>query len=115
MLKLCLYVPVEATERVKQAIFAVGAGRIGNYGQACWQCSGTGQFRPLAGSDPAVGAQGGVSRVEELRIETLVREEDAAAVIAALREAHPYEEPAYDLIRLVAAPGVPFVPGPHPS
>ncbi|MFW5752462.1 MAG: NGG1p interacting factor NIF3 [Planctomycetota bacterium] len=110
MLKLCLYVPVDATEAVKRALFAAGAGRIGNYDQACWQCSGTGQFRPLAGSDPTIGTHGGVSRVEELRIEMLVREQDAAAVIAALCEAHPYEEPAYDLTRLAGAPGVPFDP-----
>ena len=61
MYTLCFYVPESALEQVKAAVFAAGAGRIGNYDQCCWQVAGQGQFRPLAGSNPAIGRQGAVA------------------------------------------------------
>ena len=58
MFKLCFYVPDSHLDAVKQAIFAVGGGRIGLYDSCCWQVQGLGQFRPLPGSQPHLGEQG---------------------------------------------------------
>lgn len=101
MYKLVVFVPEDHAEQVKQALFAAGAGRQGNYDSCCWQSAGSGQFRPLAGSQPFIGQQGAVERVAELRVETLCPGARIREVIAALRAAHPYEEPAFDLIALV--------------
>lgn len=102
--KLCVYVPEAALDTVKDAVFAAGAGRQGNYDHCCWQVAGQGQFRPLAGSDPYLGSQGQVETVNEYRVEMLCPGERVAAVVAALRAAHPYEEPAFDLVRLEPVP-----------
>lgn len=101
MYKLVVFVPETHGEAVKEAIFAAGAGRQGNYEACCWQSAGTGQFRPMAGSQPFIGSQGALERVAELRVETLCSAEVMGPVLAALREAHPYEEPAFDIIALV--------------
>jgi len=95
MYKLETYVPEAAVERVKTAIFAAGAGRLGNYDCCCWQTSGHGQFRPLAGSSPAVGQQGRIEVVAEVKLEAVCAPEALPAVIAALKSAHPYETPAF--------------------
>ena len=104
MKKLCFYVPATHLETVKAAVFAAGAGRIGAYADCCWQTSGTGQFRPLEGSDPFICTSGRLETVDEFRVEMLCEDALADAVVAALRGAHPYEEPAWDLTD-VRAPG----------
>lgn len=101
MIKLCFFVPLEALEAVKSAVFAAGAGRIGQYDQCCWQCEGTGQFRPLDGSDPYLGQTGQLETVVEYKVETVCADERLRDVIVALRKAHPYEEPAYEAYRLL--------------
>jgi len=100
MFKLCYYVPESHLAATKAALFAAGAGRVGDYDCCCWQVRGTGQFRPLAGSRPYLGREGEVETVDEYRVEMVCADEQAAAVVRALREAHLYEEPAYDLVRL---------------
>jgi len=100
MHKLCFYVPEGHLEVVKTAVFAAGAGRIGDYDQCCWQVLGTGQFRPLAGSNPFLGQQGSVEQVPEYRVELVCEDHLVRAAVLALVAAHPYEEPAYDVIRL---------------
>ncbi len=100
MLKLTVYVPETHLESVKEALFAAGAGRYKNYDRCCWQVCGEGQFRPLAGSNPYLGVQESEERVAEYRVEMVCRDEIAASVNAALLAAHPYEEPAYDFIRV---------------
>lgn len=102
MYKLGFYVPHTHLEMVKGALFAAGAGRIGNYDSCCWQVLGTGQFRPLAGSNPHLGAQGVVEQVAEWRVEMVVADALLQPVMAALRASHPYEEPAFDVVALVA-------------
>jgi len=102
--KLCFYVPEAALEAVKDAVFAAGAGRQGNYDRCYWQVAGQGQFRPLAGSNPHLGSLGQLETVPEYRVELLCPGERAAVVVAALRAAHPYEEPAFDLVRLEVPP-----------
>lgn len=101
MYKLGFYVPATHLEVVKQALFAAGAGRIGNYDSCCWQVLGSGQFRPLDGSNPHLGQQGRVEVVDEWRVEMVVADELLKAVVAALRQSHPYEEPAFDAVQLV--------------
>jgi len=102
MKKLCFYVPEAHLEVVKAAVFAAGAGRIGAYGECCWQTPGTGQFRPLEGSTPFIGSENRLERVEEYRVEMLCPDAVAERVIAALCDAHPYEEPAWDLTQVRA-------------
>ena len=100
MYKLCFFVPEAAAEAVKEAVFEVGAGRIGNYDKCCWQVKGTGQFRPLAGSSPHLGEHGRVEKVEEFKVEMVCADEHISAAVAALKKAHPYEEVAYEVYRL---------------
>ncbi|HET8711272.1 MAG TPA: YqfO family protein [Spongiibacteraceae bacterium] len=102
MYKLCVYVPVSHLDVVKQALFDAGAGCIGDYDSCCWQVAGQGQFRPLAGANPFIGAQGQIEVVEEYKVELVCSDDVVAAAVAALKQAHPYEEPAYQVWRLEA-------------
>ena len=101
MYKLCFYVPQSHLEAVKQAAFDAGAGRIGDYDSCCWQVEGTGQFRPLAGSDPFLGRQGEIEQVPEYRVEMVCDRDHIKAAVAAMIAAHPYEEPAWDVLQVV--------------
>ena len=100
MYKIVFFVPVSHVEPVKAAMFEAGAGAIGNYDCCAWQTLGQGQFRALDGSDPFLGQVGEIERVEEYRVEMVVADHLIQAVVTALREAHPYEEPAFDVWRL---------------
>jgi hypothetical protein len=99
--KLVVFVPPDALDAVRDAIFAAGAGRIGNYERCSWYTEGTGTFLPGAGSDPVVGERGREERVPELRLEAVFPEERQDDVVSALRGAHPYEEPAFDVMPLL--------------
>ncbi len=103
--KLVAYVPDEAVERVLDAVTAAGAGRIGDYERCAWSTSGTGTFRPLPGAHPTTGEVGRVEHVVERRLEVVVPRALRRDVLQAMRSAHPYEEPAYDLLELVDEPG----------
>src|SRR5919206_1667937 len=94
--KLVWFVPEDALERTREAVFRAGAGRIGDYERCSWYTAGTGTFEGGEGTAPAIGEAGREERAPELRVETVVPAEKAAAVVAALLEAHPYEEVAYD-------------------
>lgn len=96
--KLIFYVPESHVEQVKAAVFDAGAGRQGNYDQCCWQTLGVGQFRPLEGSQPFIGSYCTVERVAEYRVELLCEAVYLTAAVEALIAAHPYEEPAFDVI-----------------
>ncbi len=100
MYKLCYFVPESHLEKTKQALFEIGAGHIGPYDSCCWQCMGQGQFRPLVGSDPYLGQQGVVEKVSEYRVELVCEDHLIREAVAALRQAHPYEQPAYEVYRL---------------
>lgn len=102
--KLVWFVPREALEATRDAVFAAGGGRIGRYERCSWYAAGTGTFLAGEGADPSVGEIGREERVAELRVETVVPAERTAAVVAALREAHPYEEVAFDLYPLAELP-----------
>ncbi|HEX5967668.1 MAG TPA: hypothetical protein VFY88_04255 [Intrasporangium sp.] len=95
---LVFYSPVESTDHVLAAVFAAGAGTIGDYTECAWLVEGTGQFRPGAGASPAIGAAGDLERLPEHRVEVTFPPELRREVVAALRAAHPYEEPAFHVI-----------------
>jgi hypothetical protein len=97
-------VPREALADVREALFAAGAGRIGDYERCSWYTAGTGTFRGGQATSPTLGEAGREERVAELRLETVYPVELEAEVVAALRAAHPYEEPAFDLYELVEPP-----------
>ena len=101
MVKLGFYVPESHLEAVKAACFNAGAGRIGDYDSCCWQVLGQGQFRPLDGSQPYIGQPGEVETVPEYRVEMVCSDDLASSVVEAMIAAHPYEEPAWDLVQLV--------------
>ena len=98
--KLVWFVPEEALDATRDAVFAAGAGRIGDYERCSWYTPGTGTFLGGQGTDPAIGESGREERAAELRVETVVTGERVEPVVAALLEAHPYEEVAYDLYAL---------------
>lgn len=102
--KLVVFVPADAAAPVRAAMADAGAGAIGHYDHCSFQLSGEGRFRPLEGADPAVGTVGTIEVVAEERLETVLPRRVRTAVIAAMKAAHPYEEPAYDVIEL-ADPG----------
>ena len=102
--KLVVFVPPDALDGVRDALFDAGAGRIGGYERCSWYAEGTGTFLGGEGTSPVLGERGREERVRELRLETVYPAEREAGVVAALRAAHPYEEPAFDLYPLADAP-----------
>jgi dinuclear metal center YbgI/SA1388 family protein len=98
--KLVVFVPTASVAKVSNAIFAAGAGNIGNYSHCGFEGKGTGSFLPLKGAKPAIGKRGKLEKVQEVRFETIVPAKKLEEVIAAMKKAHPYEEPAYDCFRL---------------
>lgn len=95
--KLAVFVPKDHQEAVRDAMFAAGAGWIGNYSHCSFNVEGIGTFLPREGSDPYIGKQGKLEKAEEVRIETVVPQSVRKAVVAAMLKAHPYEEVAYDI------------------
>ena len=102
--KWVVFVPVEDAVRVQSAMFAAGAGAIGDYRECSWRTTGTSQFLPIDGASPAIGAVGTVESVTEDRVEMVAGRSVRAAVLGALRSAHPYEEPAFDILELAGMP-----------
>ncbi len=100
MYKFVFFVPQSHVEDVKAAVFAAGGGKMGDYQECCWQVAGSGQFRPSAAANPFIGNAGELERVDEYRVEMVCADDQIRAAVAALKAAHPYEEPAYDVWRL---------------
>ena len=86
---------------MRDALFAAGAGRIGDYERCSWYTEGTGTFLGGQSTNPAIGERGVEERVAELRLETVFPADRQGDVVAALRSAHPYEEPAFDIYALL--------------
>lgn len=101
--KLVWFVPEDALNATRDAVFDAGGGRIGEYERCSWYTAGTGTFQGGDETSPAVGERGREERVPELRVETVVPADRVENAVAALRAAHPYEEPAYDVYPLVDA------------
>jgi dinuclear metal center YbgI/SA1388 family protein len=102
--KLVTFVPRESLEKVSGALFAAGAGRIGKYSSCSFRIPGTGTFFGEEGTNPTVGERSRLETAHEIRLETVVSISNIESVIRALRESHPYEEPAFDLNQLAAPP-----------
>lgn len=103
--KIITFVPTADARTVLDALAEAGAGHIGDYSHCCWSTEGTGQFLPHEGADPAIGQVGALERVTETRLELVLPRGRRRAVVEALRQAHPYEEPAFDLVELADIPG----------
>jgi len=102
--KLVTFVPADAVDRVASALFDAGAGQIGDYTQCSFRSPGTGTFFGGEGTNPTVGQSGKLERADEIRVETVIPISRVAEIVMALKRSHPYEEPAFDLIQLAAAP-----------
>jgi dinuclear metal center YbgI/SA1388 family protein len=98
--KLVVFVPINAVAKVSDAVFAAGAGKMGNYSHCGFQAQGTGTFLPLKGAKPAIGKKGKLEKVPEVRFETIVPAEKLDDCVAAMKRAHPYEMPAFDCLKL---------------
>jgi dinuclear metal center YbgI/SA1388 family protein len=102
--KWVIFVPPVNAEAVRAAVFAAGAGQIGDYSQCSWSVTGTGQFLPGDGAAPTIGSVGAVEKVVEDRVEVVAPARARRDVLSAMRAAHPYEEPAFDIVALAPPP-----------
>ncbi|VAW50978.1 Bsu YqfO NIF3/CutA domain [hydrothermal vent metagenome] len=100
MYKICVYAPENSVEKIKQALFDAGAGKIGNYDSCCWQTDGVGQFRPLDGSSPAIGSLDEIERVREVKVEMVCADDLIKDAVQAIKDSHPYETPAFDVLKI---------------
>ncbi|HXH75719.1 MAG TPA: hypothetical protein VNJ08_12170 [Bacteriovoracaceae bacterium] len=99
MMHISFYVPLDHAEKVKDAMFVAGGGKIGTYDRCSFEFQGVGQFRPVQNSQPFIGVQGVLEKVPELKVEMVCEEQLIHAVIDALKSSHPYETPAYYVIK----------------
>ena len=105
--QIYFYVPKKEANRVKEAMFKAGAGRIGDYEYCSWECEGIGQFKPKEGANPHIGKVNKLEFVKELKVEMVCEEKYLEDVVKALLKAHPYEEVAYGVIELKTIPLTP--------
>lgn len=103
--KHVVMVPVADVDALVEALGAAGAGQVGDYARCAWTTTGQGTFTPLPGADPTIGTVGQRETVDEARVEMVAPRHLRARVLRAMREAHPYEEPAFDVLELAALPG----------
>lgn len=101
MYKLNFYVPESHLEPLKSALFAKGAGHYKAYDQCCWQVRGEGQFRPLPDSRPYYGKTGRLENVAEYKVEMICKAAVIKEVVQTLLSIHPYEEPAYEIYKIL--------------
>ena len=95
MYMICFYVPKEDAEKVKEALFKIGAGKFQSYECCAFQFEGIGQFKPLEGSNPYIGEKGQIEKVPEVKVEMGCSDELINLAIQTLKDAHPYEVPAF--------------------
>ncbi|MGM0445455.1 MAG: Nif3-like dinuclear metal center hexameric protein [Bacillota bacterium] len=98
--KLAVYVPIEDAENLREVLFKKGAGKIGNYSNTSFNVNGQGTFKPGDNTNPHIGVKGQIEKVQETKIETIVKGSDLQKVIKAMLKEHPYEEVAYDVYEL---------------
>ncbi len=101
MYQLIFYVPVSHLEQVKDAVFDAGAGKVNGYDRCVWQTLGEGQFRSLAGSVPYQGRLNRLEVVAEYKVELVCDEQCVKSVVDALLSAHPYQQPAYAVYKIL--------------
>jgi structural toxin protein (hemagglutinin/hemolysin) RtxA len=102
MYAFCFTVPESELEKVKEAIFAAGAGKIGKYSHGSWQVLGEGQFKPLPGSQPAIGEINKIEKIKEYKVETICQRRYLKKIIKALKKTHPYETPSYQFWKIAS-------------
>lgn len=100
MYKLNYFVPLDAKEKTKQALFDIGVGKYENYEDCCFETLGNGQFRPIDSANPHIGKLNEVEVLEEYKIEMICKDTLIKQAIQVLKEAHPYEEVAYEVFKL---------------
>lgn len=100
MYKLNFFVPSEDKERVKEALFAIGVGRYENYEYCSFETLGTGQFKPINKANPHIGELDKIEKVSEYKVEMICKDELIQSAVKTLKEAHPYEEVAYEVFRI---------------
>lgn len=98
--KVVVTVPENEADKLREAIGNAGGGKVGNYIHCSFSVKGIGRFKPVGGANPAIGQVGKLEEVAEERIEITCDSESVKAVVAAIREAHSYEEPAIDVYKL---------------
>lgn len=98
--KIVVYVPTTHSDALRAAMGAAGAGKVGNYTHCTFTLKGTGRFLPGEGANPTIGEVGKLEEVEEERIETVCGEVAIQDVLRAIKQAHPYEEPATQVYQL---------------
>jgi dinuclear metal center YbgI/SA1388 family protein len=103
--KVVVYVPRDGADRLREAMAGAGAGGIGHYTECSFNLDGTGTFRPVGGARPSIGKHGQLERVAETRVEMICPVSHTAGVLAAIRQVHPYEEPAIDVFDLAEPTG----------
>jgi len=100
MYKLNYYVPEEAKEATKKALFEIGAGSFENYIECAWETLGVGQFKAVDGANPAIGEVGVLEVLEEYKIELICSDSLIKKAVKVLKEVHPYEEVAYEVFKI---------------
>jgi hypothetical protein len=100
MYKLNYYVPPEAKEKTKEALFNLGVGRFENYENCCFETVGQSEFKPIHNANPYIGTLNKLESLQEYKIEMICSDELIKEAVKVLKEAHPYEEVAYEVIRL---------------
>ena len=100
MYKLNYYVPVEAKEKTKNALFSIGVGKFNNYDNCCFETLGQGQFRPIKDANPYIGTKDKITYLQEYKVEMICCDELIKKAVEVLKEAHPYEEVAYEVVKL---------------
>lgn len=100
MYKLNYFVPVDAKEKTKQALFDIGVGRYENYECCSFETLGVGQFKPVKSANPHIGEVDKIEKVQEYKVEMICSDNLIKDAIAVLKEAHPYEEVAYEVFKI---------------
>ena len=98
--KLNTYIPVNDAEKVKTALFAAGAGNIGNYSECSFNSEGIGTYKPNENTNPYIGEQGKRAQTKEVKLEVIFEAHLQQQIVKALLQSHPYEEVAYDIVSL---------------
>jgi len=100
MYKLNYYVPVDAKEKTKEALFNIGVGRFDNYENCSWESLGQGQFKPIANANPTVGKLDILEVLDEYKVEMICSDELIELAVHTLKKIHPYEEVAYEVFKM---------------
>ena len=100
MYKLNYFVHIDAKEKTKQALFDIGVGRYENYEYCCFETLGVGQFKPIGDANPHLGELNKIEKLQEYKIEMVCSDKLIKEAVKALKEAHPYEEVAYEVFRM---------------